>query len=72
MFVEFFRGHTARIQQQYNSIRELKRNLPEGHAIVQMVFAENYRCREQDALQGVGYWNPIYVSLHPVVVTYMS
>lgn len=37
--------HTKRVVHQFHDVKQLKDNLPDGHVIIQMDFAENYSCR---------------------------
>ena len=37
-----FKEHAKKVKIQYEELRRLKENLPAGHVIVQMDFAENY------------------------------
>lgn len=39
-----FQEHVARVKLQYKALHNLKEKLPQGHAIVQMDFAENFTC----------------------------
>ena len=64
-----FRGHIHRVATQYNEIRYLRENLPDGHMTVQMDFAENYSCSHSSEIQSAYYSKP-QVTLHPVVVHY--
>jgi hypothetical protein len=62
-----FKEHTERIANQFREVKNLKENLPNGHVIVQMDFAENYTCRSFEEVQSA-YWNANMVTLHPVVI----
>lgn len=64
-----FKEHIKRVKQQYKAIGELKQNLPDGHIISQMDFAENFSCSSADEIQSA-YWNQNAITLHPVVVYY--
>lgn len=64
-----FRQHVSRVRTQYQALTNLKENLPTGHAIVQMDFAENFSCCSSDEVQSA-YWNSSAVTLHPVVLYY--
>ena len=66
--ISLFRGHKTRITTQYE---ELKDTLPGSHCIIQMDFVENYNCSAADKVQSA-YWNPVSVTLHPVVVYFMK
>jgi hypothetical protein len=48
------------------AIYTLKENLPQGHAMIQMDFAENCACTSAGQVQST-YWNSSVVTLHPVV-----
>ena len=61
--------HTFRVRHQYQQLRNLKNNLPDNEAIMQMDFAENFTCRSLEEIQSA-YWNQTSVTLHPVVVYY--
>ncbi|VDI32445.1 Hypothetical predicted protein [Mytilus galloprovincialis] len=62
-----FSQHVQRVKAQYAAISTLKENLPPGHILVQMDFAENFACSSADEVQSA-YWNGTAVTLHPVVV----
>lgn len=64
-----FKQHVYRVKQQYKAMGDLKDNLPEGHVIAQMDFAENFTCSTADAVQSA-YWNATTITLHPVVIYY--
>ena len=66
-----FREHAERVKVHYHQIKELKQNLPEGHMIVQMDFAENYACQSVEEVQSA-YWNSTQVTLHPAVFYYKN
>jgi hypothetical protein len=66
-----FQEHVARVRLQYKALHSLKDNLPEGHVIVQMDFAENFTCSSAEEVQSA-YWNPSAVTLHPVVTYYRA
>ncbi len=61
-----FRLHVMRIKNQYTHLRHLKDNLPDGDVVIQMDFAEDYRCRSQQEVQSA-YWSPEQVTIHPIV-----
>ena len=69
--ISLFRGHKARVTTQYEELYRLKDTLPGSHCIIQMDFAENYNCSAADQVQSA-YWNPVSVTLHPVVVYFMK
>ena len=69
--ISLFRGHKACITTQYEELYRLKDTLPGSHCIIQMDFAENYNCSAADHVQSA-YWNPVSVTLHPVVVYFME
>lgn len=59
--------HTATWQNnQYSS---LKADLPIGHVLMVLDFAENYACLTQDEVQS-GHWHHEQATLHPIVSTY--
>lgn len=66
-----FQEHVARVRLQYEALHNLKDNLPEGHAIIQMDFAENFTCSSAEEVQSA-YWNSCAVTLHPVVTYYRA
>ena len=66
---KLFLAHTERVTAQYKALHNLKENLPEGHAIIQMDFAENFSCQNMDEIQSA-YWNQTQATLHPVVVNF--
>jgi len=57
-----FREH---IERQCLEVRKLKDNLPAGHVLLQMDFAENYLCQTVEVQSA--YWNQTMVTLHPAV-----
>ena len=67
--VAAFRQHCTRAENQYREMRNLKMNLPLGHIIVQMDFAENFSCRTFEDVQSA-YWGAVGVTIHPCVVYY--
>ncbi|MES9901650.1 MAG: hypothetical protein ABW168_03080 [Sedimenticola sp.] len=64
-----FLVHNNRVTEQYNAMKDLKQNLPDNHAFVQMDYAENFTCSSADEVQ-CAYWNKTGVTIHPVVVYY--
>ena len=64
-----FKDHAGRVKNQYNQVKQLKEILPSNHAMVQMDFAEDYKCQSQDEIQSA-YRNATQVTLHPTVVYY--
>ena len=58
-----------RIKNQYTQLRHLKDILPDRDIIIQMDFAEDYRCRSQQEVQSA-YWSPEQVTIHPIVFYY--
>jgi len=61
-----FTEHVQRVKAQHAAISTLKENLPQGHVMIQMDFAENFACDSADEVQSA-YWNSSVVTLHPVV-----
>lgn len=59
-----------RVKTQYAAIIKLKENLPPGHLMIQMDFAENFICSSIDELQGA-YLNSTAVNLH-LIVAYLK
>ena len=64
-----FKDHVEGVKNQYNQVKQLKEILPSNQAMVQMDFAEDYKCQSQDEIQSA-YWNATQVTLHPTVVYY--
>lgn len=67
--IKEFEAHAERVKVQYGELKTLKSNLPKGHMIVQMDFAENYSCQSVEEVQSA-YWNSTMVTLHPAVAYY--
>ncbi|XP_066014894.1 uncharacterized protein [Pocillopora verrucosa] len=65
-YVERERTRKRKAYIPYGQLKELKSNLPEGHMIVQMDFAENYTCQSVEEVQSA-WWNGTMVTLHPAV-----
>ncbi|CAC5395762.1 unnamed protein product [Mytilus coruscus] len=63
---EGFTCHVDRVKAQYTAVRDMKRQLPDNHALVQMDFAENYSCQTLEEIQSA-YWNASMVTLHPTI-----
>ena len=40
-----FLEHVHRVRIQYAAVNTLNENLPQGHVLLQMVFAENFICK---------------------------
>ena len=66
-----FEVHANCVKIQYNQLKALKSNLPKGHLIVQMDFAENYSCQSVEEVQSA-YWNTTQVTIHPAVAYYKN
>ena len=64
-----FKDHIERAKSQYNHMKRLKEILPNNNVLVQMGFADNYKCQSQDEIQSP-YWNTTQVTIHPAVVYY--
>jgi hypothetical protein len=62
---------TSVFRNQYKEIRNLKENLGRTEVVVQMDFAENYTCSNVSEIQSA-YWNPVMVTLHPVVAYFRN
>ena len=60
-----FLEHVSRLSHQYHALKKIKENLPAGHEILHMDFAENFTCQSLDEIQTV-YWNATPVSIHPI------
>ena len=50
-------------------MKRLKEILPNNNVLVQMDFAEDYKCQSQDEIQSA-YWNTTQVTIHPTIVYY--
>lgn len=61
-----FLEHVSRVSHQYQALSKIKENLPAGHVILHMDFAENFTCQSLDEIQSA-YWNATPVSIHPIV-----
>jgi len=66
-----FQKHVQRVKSQYAAVSTLKENLPQGHVMLQMDFAENFVCNTADEVQSA-YWNSTVVTLHPVVAYFKN
>ncbi|CAC5402742.1 unnamed protein product [Mytilus coruscus] len=53
---EGFTCHVDRVKAQYTAVRDMKKQLPNNHALVQMDFAENYSCQTLEEIRSA-YWN---------------
>ena len=58
--------HIHRVITQYAKVNTPKENLPQGHIILHMDFAENFIFYSVDEVQSA-YWNNIAVTLHHIV-----
>jgi hypothetical protein len=70
MFQEKFKEfstHCHRVQHQFQEMRKLRKDLPTGHALGWMDFAENFNCTSVEQPQNA-YWNNTSVTLHTMVV----
>ncbi|CAC5388320.1 unnamed protein product [Mytilus coruscus] len=63
---EGFTCHVDRVKAQYTAVRDMKKQLPNNHALVQMDFAENYSCQTLEEIRSA-YWNASMVTLHPTI-----
>ena len=61
-----FKDHVERVKNQYYQVKMLKEILPNNNVLVQMDFAEDYKCQSQDEIQSA-YWNTTQVTIHPAV-----
>ena len=64
-----FKDSVERVKNQYNQVKRLKEILPNNNVLVQMDFAEDYKCQSQDEIQSA-YWNTTQVTINPAVVYY--
>ena len=64
-----FKDDVERVKSQYNQVKRLKEILPNNNVMVQMDFAEDYKCQSQEEIQSA-YWNTTQVTMHPAVVYY--
>jgi len=62
-----FVTHVERVALQYKCVKQMKDELHENHALIQMDFSENYACQEIEEIQYV-YWNGSKVTLHPTII----
>lgn len=62
-----FRTHVMVISEQYNAMTVLKDSLKPTEVLVQMDFAENFKCRSKDEVQE-NYWHVRQATVHPVVI----
>lgn len=62
-----FRDHVERVSTQYREMKRLRENLPDGHVLVWMDFAENHACSSVEEIQSA-YWNTSMILLHTMVV----
>ena len=62
-----FRKHQARVEAQYQAIKTLKANLPPGHVICQMDYAENWPTGFFAEIQSA-FFGKDQITLHPMVV----
>lgn len=56
---------------QYKSLHNLKEDLPQGQAIDQMNFVENFTCTSDKEVRNE-YWNSSAATLHPVITYYSA
>ena len=61
-----FKDHIERVKNQYNQVKRIKEILPNNNVMVQIDFAEDYKCQSQDEIQSA-YWNTTQVDIHPAV-----
>ena len=61
-----FREHCERVHQQYIQCQELINNLPVGHCVVQMDYAENWNTSYFHEISAA-YYTKTQVTLHPMV-----
>ena len=66
-----FCDHVKMVKIQYTEIQNLKENLPDGHVIAWLDFAENYTSSYYEEVQST-YWNKSMVTIHPIVVYYKA
>ena len=64
-----FREHVECIKVQYKAIKDLKIQLLPIQCIIQMNFAEDYHCQNNDEVQHA-YFGAINVTIFPAVVYY--
>ena len=65
-----FIKHKEIIYNQYAQIKNLKEKVKVGEPIVYLDFAENWLMKGDARATQDSYWNPAYVTLHPVCVYY--
>ena len=56
-----------RVAQQYKCVKQMKDELHENHALIQMDFSKNCACQTIEEIQYV-YWNGSKVTLHPTII----
>ena len=66
--ISIFRSHAERVKIQFLALKDLKSCLSPQTLIIQMDFAENFNCSAGDRNVQSSYWNPLSVTLHPVIV----
>ena len=66
-----FGRHVYNVKRQYNELRYLKENLPQGEVIIQEDFAENFQIKHQQEIMAA-HWSNDVVTLFPAVVYYKS
>ena len=66
--ISIFRSHAERVKVQFLALKDLKSSLSPQTLIIQMDFAENFNCSAGDRNVQSSYWNPLSVTLHPVIV----
>ena len=66
-----FRQHVERVKTQYEEIRKLKEELPDGHSTGTdiWIFSDNYVCSHAEESQSP-YYGKDAVTIHPVAIYY--
>ncbi|MES9879799.1 MAG: hypothetical protein ABW185_02860 [Sedimenticola sp.] len=65
--VDAFREHVERVKIQYGQMKKLREDLPDGHVMIWMDFAENFTCTALEEVQSA-YWTSDMVTLHTSVI----
>ena len=66
--VEEFMGQVFRVKTQDSEMKKLRENLPIGHVVAWMDFAENFTCSALEEVQPA-YWNADMVTLHTLYIS---
>lgn len=64
-----FARHVYNVKRQFNELKYLKENLPEGEIIIQEDFSENFQIKYQQEIMAA-HWSNDSVTIFPAVVYY--